>query len=207
MGRYRTFSNLRGNVTYPSESTSISHIGRPTGVSPIHAQHRGDLYTQSFVSYDNYAGDNPKYVDGMYGNLYKKGGTAGTEIGMYPADNQPDLNPDFEIVDDNLKRAYRKVTKQSNVPDSDISVVGLNENFTPEKKSHKNRLLKLFVLFIGFITLQFWSTIALKILSDTFKISGESTLKSLFIYAICSTLLFLLLVTVFNFSPTIIEDA
>lgn len=189
-------------------------VASPGGTSTTHHHPTKGFYGRgSGTSSDIYAGQGDRYIDGVYGNLYRSGHQASQTLGVFPPaptsmayrtsgtkqywqthTPPPPQSTDREIVDtfefikqsDGGREGYDNTAPLANLKKT------YKVNFNP---------LAIFLVFLAvYITFEFWGTAGKLFLQEKVHKGQPFTWWSALIYAIVLSGILLAILHVFNIS-------
>ncbi len=108
-------------IEYDFEVPSNLIVASPGGVDSRTGHYTKGFYGRGNTSSDAYAGQGPRYISGVYGNLYQSGQTSSQAMGIYPA------NQDYQF--------YQNYTPQQYIKDP--TSIGYESSWMPERRLHE----------------------------------------------------------------------
>jgi hypothetical protein len=108
-------------IEYDYEIPSNLVVASPGGIDSRTGHYTKGFYGRGNTSSDVYAGQGPRYIDGVYGNLYVSGQTASQAQGYYPA------NQDYQFYQNDTPQQYIK----------DPTSIGYENSWIPSKRLHE----------------------------------------------------------------------
>jgi len=108
-------------IEYDFEVPANLVVASPGGIDSRTGHYTKGFYGRGNTSSDIYAGQGPRYIGGIYGNLYNSGQTASQAMGYYPA------NQDYQF--------YQNTTPQQYT--GDPTSIGYEESWLPAQRIHE----------------------------------------------------------------------
>jgi len=127
MANYQQLSKYSGSlygvpkyegIEYDWEVPDNQVIGTPGGVSSVHHHWTKGFNGRGNTSSDIYAGQGPRYISGIYGNLYNTGQEAGQHMGYYGA------APDYKFWENQTPQQDEYSSSVSSMWDPDMKTYG-----------------------------------------------------------------------------------
>lgn len=124
---YQTISGYNGTlygepkyegIEYDWEVPENQVVASPGGVSAVHHHWTHGFNGRGNTSSDIYAGQGPRYISGVYGNMYQIGQEAGQNMGYYPA------APDVQYWQNQEPQQYSYSDSQSSMWAPDMEIYG-----------------------------------------------------------------------------------
>lgn len=208
------YGELRhGGIEYDFEVPDNMVVGTPGGVSSIHHHYTKGFYGAGNTSSDVYAGQQERYNQGVYGNMYEYGHTAAEKHGYYP--QAPDYQfwrnkePAHHSGYHSSPQTFNPYTDISKTTDddtiegfaSDIEILEPSDEVMVKEygKKQKRSAWLLFALFVlAFITMDLWSSSAHSFIVQFMNRGAEPSWKLYTVYAVFASALFTLIVMSFG---------
>lgn len=108
-------------IEYDFEVPANLVVASPGGIDSRTGHYTKGFYGRGNTSSDIYAGQGPRYIGGVYGNLYNSGQTASQAMGMYPA------NQDYQFYQNSTPQQYT----------GDPTSVAYEESWLPAQRIHE----------------------------------------------------------------------
>ena len=217
-------------IEYDWEVPDNLTIGSPGGVDSVRHHWTKGFYGRGNTSSDLYAGQDYRYISGIYGNLYNTGQQASENLGYYnaPPDNQywtnevpqqylnsqgqnavwaPTSGMNNSSFNSNKVEKYQKKVDNDNIKD-DFDLLDGSEDSSVETSSDKTIpvwVIFLFLLFL-FIAFDFWAEASHRFVSQYFHGGGVPSWQRSVLYATIVTVVFSLVIWLSGVPLTSLEN-
>lgn len=108
-------------IEYDFEVPANLVVASPGGIDSRTGHYTKGFYGRGNTSSDIYAGQGPRYIGGIYGNLYNSGQTSSQAMGYYPA------NQDYQFYQNSTPQQYT----------GDPTSIGYEDSWLPERRIHE----------------------------------------------------------------------
>lgn len=233
MTDYQSLSKYSGTLYGQPRYNGISYswevpdnlvVGSPGGVDSVRHHWTKGFNGRGNTSSDIYAGQGPRYISGVYGNLYQQGQEAGQHMGYYPAapdyqhwQNQEPQEYDYSTSVSSLwdpvmtkygePGSYMEDPKKKEViedytPNEDFELVEPSDDDVPQSS---NIAIIFVVLLVLFIVCYFWSQSGFLFVKQYLHNGKTPQWTRMIFYSIILTILFAILFYFSGVSSTTFE--